>query len=95
MNDDVWKLPLVEIVGQPLPDGDEEPAHDEDAYRTQAADEAVPPVADLVAQIRKQDDALDELVMSAELAVLYRDDRTVERLRAALAGWREASGDTR
>ena len=52
-------------------------------------------VADLVQLIRERDDVLDELVMAAELAVLYRDDRARERLRRALLAWREASGDPR
>jgi len=52
-------------------------------------------VADLVQLIRERDDVLDELVMAAELAVLYRDDRARERLRRALLVWREASGDPR
>lgn len=38
-------------------------------------------VADLAEQIRQRDDALDELVMAAELSCLYRDDRAFERLR--------------
>jgi hypothetical protein len=75
------RLPAVEIVGQPIDD--------------QAESGGSTDVADLAEQIRKQDDALDELVMSAELATVYRDDRAVDRLRKALAGWREASGDPR
>jgi hypothetical protein len=52
-------------------------------------------VADLADAIRKHDDVLDELIMSAELAVLYRDDRANERLRQALTAWREVSKDAR
>jgi hypothetical protein len=59
------------------------------------AEKTPPSVADLAAQIREQDDALDELVMAAELVFTYRDDRAFGRLGEALTAWREASGDPR
>jgi hypothetical protein len=86
-------LPAVEIVGQPL--SDVEPADGGAAMDETANQASTPGVPDLIEQIREQDDALDELVMAAEWAYMYRSERAFERLREALIGWREASGEPR
>jgi hypothetical protein len=90
---DAWRLPAVEIVGQPL--SDEKPADGGAAVDETANQASTPGVPDLIEQIREQDDALDELVMAAEWAYMYRSERAFERLREALIGWREASGEPR
>jgi hypothetical protein len=70
------------------------PGHS-DAGRQQPAHEVQYPWLPAVEQVREQDDALDELVMAAEWAYMYRSERAFERLREALIGWREASGEPR